>query len=565
MNMHEILTTKKVDAVIIGSGLAGLLLANELTVAGRRVLIATKAGLLDSNTRYAQGGLAAVLKDSVTDSRQAHLKDTIKSGAGLVDEAVAEEIINGGAALVQKLTELGVHFDKTAESVAKSGHSIDFSLHLEGGHSSPRVLHSKDTTGKTIAEGLAAALKAKAADERNLERPIILENAFALDLLYFQASPLAPRVVTGVLLLTDQGIVSVAASHVILATGGAGQIFSRTTNPSVATGDGIALAARAGAKLADLEFVQFHPTAFCKDGHPAFLISEAVRGQGAILVDDRNHRFAFDFHKDGELATRDTVAKAIHTTMMERNLSSVYLDMRPIGAEIETKFPNIVSTLRQLGVDPLKEVIPVCPAAHYYMGGIVADAKGQTSLQSLYALGECASTGLHGANRLASNSLLEAGVMALNLAKHISAQSFKTIPYKKNQVLAETWLAHCRPFAVPADRGALKDLMYRGAGLVRDARGLEKLQRQLDTISIYKTGIDRYERESANMLLVAKLIAKACSLRKETRGGHVRSDFASTESAFRHHITFSRGAWRTQSAVPAPFTSAEHAISLARP
>lgn len=556
--MPELHTTKKVDAVIIGSGLAGLLLAHELVAGGRRVLVATKGELLDSNTRYAQGGLAAVLKDSVTDSRQAHLQDTIKSGAGLVDVSVAEEIIKGGAELVQKLDELGVRFDKT-----EAGNP---SLHLEGGHSSPRVLHSKDTTGKTIAEGLAKSLREKAADEHNLERPVILENAFALDLLFYQASPLAPRVVTGVLLLTDSGIISVAASHIILATGGAGQIFTRTTNPSVATADGIALAARAGAKLADLEFVQFHPTAFCKDGSPAFLISEAVRGQGAILVDDRNHRFAFDFHTDGELATRDTVAKAIHRTMLDRNLPNVFLDLRPIGADIiENKFPNIVSTLRSLGVDPVHEVVPVCPAAHYYMGGIAADAKGQTSLQSLYAIGECASTGLHGANRLASNSLLEAGVMALNLAKHINCQPFKNIPYKKNAVLAETWLAHCKPFAAPAERDVLKNLMYRGAGLVRDAKGLEQLDKQLDSISIYKTGIDRYERESANMLLVAKLIAKACSLRKETLGSHVRSDFASTDSVKNlARITFERGAWRTKSVGFGLFTTMDRTVSAAR-
>ena len=554
------LHTIKVDAVIIGSGLAGLLLANELVEAGRRVLIATKGKLLDSNTRYAQGGLAAVLKDSVTDSRQAHLKDTIQSGAGLVDEAVAEQIINGGAELVQKLSALGVHFDKTDAGTP--------SLHLEGGHTSPRVLHSKDTTGKTIAEGLANALLAKAAKEEDLNRPIILENSFALDILHFQATPLAPRVATGVLLLTDEGVLSVAATYVVLATGGAGQVFTRTTNPSVATGDGIALAARAGAKLTDLEFIQFHPTAFCKEGQPAFLVSEAVRGQGAILIDDRGHRFAFDFHKDGELATRDTVAKAIHQTMAERNLDSVYLDMRPIGseAEIEAKFPNIVATLRKLGVDPIKEAVPVCPAAHYYMGGITADAKGQTSLVGLFALGECAATGLHGANRLASNSLLEAGVMALNLAKYINSQSFKAIPYKKNAKLTEAWFAHCRPFAVPADRTELQSLMYRRAGLVRDAEGLEKLEKQLDAISIYKTGIDRYERESANMLLVAKLIAKACALRKESRGGHVRSDFANpNNAAFLHHITFEKGAWRTQSAARAPFTSSERAVSLARP
>ncbi|HNB24086.1 MAG TPA: FAD-binding protein, partial [Candidatus Melainabacteria bacterium] len=433
-------------------------------------------------------------------------------------------------------------------------------------HSSPRVLHSQDTTGKTIAEGLASHLKAKAANERDVNRPIILEHSFALDILHFQATPLAPRVVTGVLILTDEGIVSVAATYVVLATGGAGQIYSRTTNPEVATGDGIALAARAGAKLADLEFVQFHPTAFCKEGQPAFLVSEAVRGQGAILVDDRGHRFAFDYHPDGELATRDTVAKAIHQTMMQRNLSSVYLDMRTVGAsdDLERKFPNIVDTLRKLGVDPVKELIPVCPAAHYYMGGIATDAKGQTSLVGLYALGECAATGLHGANRLASNSLLEAGVMAMKLARYINSQTFKAIPYKKNAKLTEAWFAHCRPFATPSDRRELQAIMYRGAGLVRDAQGLAKLESQLDDISIYRTGICRYERESANMLLVARLITKACLLRKETRGGHVRSDFpASDDSAFLHRITFEKGAWRTQSAFPLPFTSSERAVSLA--
>jgi len=552
----ELYTSEKVDVVIIGSGLAGLLLAHELVCAGRRILIATKGALMESNTRYAQGGLAAVLKDNVTDSQQAHLQDTLKSGAGLADQSVAEEIIKGGAQLVQKLTELGVSFDTTANGCP--------SLHLEGGHSRARVLHSKDTTGRRIAETLVNALKEKADDEDNLERPIILENASALDLLFHQASPLAPRVVTGVLLLTERGIVSVAASHVVLATGGAGQIFARTTNPSVATGDGIALSARAGAKLIDLEFVQFHPTAFFKDGYPAFLISEAVRGQGAILVDDRNHRFAFDFHEDGELATRDTVAKAIHRTMTDRNLPNVYLDLRPIGESLPEKFPHIVSTLKELGIDPTKDAVPVCPAAHYYMGGIAADTKGQTSLQSLYAIGECASTGLHGANRLASNSLLEAGVMALNLAKHINSQPFKSIPYKRNTILAETWLAHCKPFATPADRGALQNMMYRGAGLERDAKILKRLETLLESISISTSGIDRYERESANMLLVAKLIAKACALRKETRGGHVRSDYPSTDDTeFLTRIAFERGVWKRKRPGSFLFTTMDRSASVA--
>lgn len=531
------LTEIETDVVIIGSGIAGLLLAHELVEGGVSVVIATKDSLLDSNTRYAQGGVAAVIAEALGDSKEAHFQDTIKSGAGLANEKVVREIIDGGDGLIKKLIQLGVKFDRTENG--------QISMHLEGGHSQRRVLHSKDATGKTIAEQLAKVLRDSALDSGHSNKVVILENAFALDTIKSEENQAC-----GVLLSTERELVAVKANAVVLATGGIGQIFERTTNPLVATGDGIALAARAGAKLVDMEFVQFHPTAFFKEGYPAFLVSEAVRGQGAILVDETGHRFAFDFHKDGELATRDIVANAIHQTMTTRGIPNVFLDLRPIGiSQISEKFPNILATLAAAGIDATREPIPVCPAAHYFMGGVAADTTGRTSIEGLFAIGECASTGLHGANRLASNSLLEAGVMALNLAD-ILVREAKTQP-EHIQKHAKTYqqLIKSADCSVPnnGDKKHLQWLMYRGAGLVRNAKGLTELQSALAAITTYKTSFDRSDREAANMLLVSKLIAEACQRRRESRGSHLRSDFQATDDAHNlHRITFENGSWNAE-------------------
>ena len=327
------------------------------------------------------------------------------------------------------------------------------------------------------------------------------------------------------------------APHTVLATGGVGQLYQRTTNPAVATGDGIALAYRAGAKLADMEFVQFHPTALCKDGAPPFLISEAVRGAGAILVDHRGRRFVKRIHQDGELATRDIVARAIHTVMHDHGLSSVNLDLRPIGSEqIAAKFPTILKRCAEYGIDILKEPIPIAPAAHYFMGGIDADVDGNTSLPGLYAIGECACTGLHGANRLASNSLLEAGVTALRLADCLLSPRYPLATSRHAALSCDA----VTPYTVPDDLAHFRSQMYRHAGLVRSESGLAILLSQLQRR--VNCGTAPQDARTRNMLEVGRLIAQAALLRRESRGGHFREDYPTTDS-----VLFGRRLWLSKS------------------
>lgn len=567
--------TIETDVLVLGSGLAGLLAALELSRSGLRVVLACKGALSESNSSYAQGGVAAVLAGSL-DHPDAHLEDTVISGAGLCDKGVAREIIEAGAALINKLVELGVEFDRKAcGSLAAT---------REGGHSRARVVHRKDTTGRAITSALIAKLKEKAARGKTLT---ILENAFASELLVkdstvYGATLLAcadqagaekggvdrastnqagvdqagpdKAVVDKIAEEASTDTTKVIAAYTVLATGGIGQIFERTTNPLVATGDGIALAYRAGALLRDMEFVQFHPTALCLPGAPAFLISEAVRGEGAVLLDSKGHRFMPRFHKDAELATRDIVARAIHSIMIEQDLSAVGLDMRPIGKHLEERFPAIVAFCKSHGIDPTREPVPICPAAHYFMGGIVAEVSGRTTVERLYAIGECASTGLHGANRLASNSLLEAGVSGTAVAADIT-RNFK--PLSPAEIDTQDFDADCEPknLAVPADIAAVKTNMYRFAGLVRTGTGLKKLLARLhkeqagalmhheNTKGHPQTA---KEHEAANMLLVADLIATAALNRCESRGGHFRGDHPDSRESFRRHQVVSRAGWNWQ-------------------
>lgn len=552
--------TIETDVLVLGSGLAGLLAALELSRTGLRVVLACKGALSESNSSYAQGGVAAVLAGSL-DHPDAHLEDTVISGAGLCDKGVAREIIEAGAALITKLVELGVEFDRKAcGSLAAT---------REGGHSRARVVHRKDTTGRAITSALIAKLKEKAARGKTLT---ILEHAFASELLVKDGT------VYGATLLdcTDQAgadeagaggatidqitraattdTIKVIAAYTVLATGGIGQIFERTTNPLVATGDGIALAYRAGALLRDMEFVQFHPTALCLPGAPAFLISEAVRGEGAVLLDSKGHRFMPRFHKDAELATRDIVARAIHSIMIEQDLSAVALDMRPIGKHLEARFPAIVAFCKSHGIDPAREPVPICPAAHYFMGGIVAAVSGRTTVDRLYAIGECASTGLHGANRLASNSLLEAGVSGSAVAADIT-KNFK--PLSPAEINTQDFDADCEPknLAVPSDIATVKTNMYRFAGLVRTGTGLKKLLARLHKEQAgalmhheHPKGHPQTakEYEAANMLLVADLIATAALNRCESRGGHFRGDHPDSRESFRRHQVVSRAGWNWQ-------------------
>jgi L-aspartate oxidase len=521
--------------IVVGSGIAGLLLAIELADEGCRVVLVTKGRLEESNTAWAQGGLAAVTGLNAADSKEQHLADTIAAGDGLSDRVVAERIIADGAALVQRLAHHGVEFDPT-------------SLALEGGHRLARVLHSADATGRAIIDALISTVKKHKlirVMESCILQKILVENNRACGILVIdlgseqEPAPIDPESVaanatvsgsferrTGSLANSPRTFV-VEGRAVVLATGGLGQVYARTTNPGTATGDGIIAAYQAGAHLADLEFVQFHPTALHLPGAPAFLISEAARGAGAVLLNKEGDRFLHKYHPSAELATRDIVSRAIFTNMQEERTDHVWLDMRSIGEEKLLKlFPNIVARLRTFGIDPLTAPVPVSPAAHYFMGGILSDEAGRTTLDGLFAIGECASTGLHGANRLASNSLLEGGVMALKLARVLSNKFDRAGRRPLDVKLLGLKTAVTREKNVEKEkRGTSDDDMVRferfdGEQLRHDlltAAGLVRSEQSLITL------LNKYSESPSTMLSL--LIARSALLRNESRGAHWRQDY----------------------------------------
>jgi len=515
------------DVLIIGSGFAGLLAAIKLFEAGAHIVLASKTYLPESTTNYAQGGIAAATDKGSLAAIQLHLEDTLKAGAGLIDERAAQEIIAGGWQLIEILKEYGVAFDHLANGA--------FALAREGGHSTARVYHYQDTTGKSISHGLINKLKALQRAAKDRTKLQIHENKLVYSLF------MSNGVCWGAKFISNEPnesgsseekeITTVLAKHTILATGGIGQVYSRTTNPTVATGDGIALAYQVGAELIDMEFVQFHPTALhlgSEAGKPAFLISEAVRGAGAILLDHNDDRFMQRFHPSGELATRDIVARAIYQVMQETKQKCVFLDLRPIGKEaLEKKFPNILHKLKDYGIDALKQSVPVSPAAHYFMGGIKADCSGRTSIPFLYAIGECACTGLHGANRLASNSLLEAGVMAMKVAQLINEERRNNSRNKPSET--ETLLMPS--YTKPTHLLALRQCMAQSVGIIRNASSLEKaLDLCNDNLITNNYSVENIE--AANILLVARLIAASALRREESRGSHYRSDYPLSSSKF---------------------------------
>jgi L-aspartate oxidase len=478
------------EIVIVGSGIAGLTAA--LRASGRhRVTLVTKGPLLDGCTRYAQGGIAAALFPD--DSVEAHVADTLRAGAGLCDPAAVETLCSEGPARVRELLELGVPFDREHGALAR-GH--------EAAHSVRRVLHAGgDATGLAIHTSLIRALGVA---------PVrILEHAFLADLV------VGADHVQGVRVLTAAGAETLIADAVILATGGAGQLYRHTTNPACATGDGMAAAARAGARLRDLEFYQFHPTALAAPGSP--LISEAVRGEGARLLDADGRRFMPSAHPDAELAPRDVVARAIAEVMTRQDGAPVYLDARNVGGDrLAQRFPGLTRMLLGHGVDWSEELVPVTPAAHYAMGGIATDARGRTSIPGLYAVGEVACTRVHGANRLASNSLLEALVFAARAADDLDA--------------AGTWARS--PVLPPRDdrpdggtevaREEIQTVMWNGVGLYREREGLERTRRRLADWRARGTSIA--DRETANLLELARLVTSAALARTQSRGAHFRID-----------------------------------------
>ena len=497
--------TINADVIVIGSGIAGLTAALSARDKGLSVLLLTKDVLSTGSTSWAQGGIAAALGPG--DSPDQHFQDTLEAGAGLCDQESVRILVQEGPAAVRRLINLGATFDLDS--------SGNVALTREGGHRRDRIAHAGgDATGAEISRALVAKVLAD-------PKVRIFEHALVLDLLKDKNER-----VCGVTLHVMgkgkiDGVGAALARAVVLATGGLGAVFQQTTNPLVATGDGVALALRAGATVADLEFVQFHPTVLwvgpdSKGSQP--LISEAVRGEGAILRNINGEAFMSTIHPMKDLAPRDVVAHAVHEEIIKSGKPYVYLDGTKLGENVWLqRFPNILSSCRKIGIDPLVDMIPVVPAAHYASGGVVSDMTGKTDIPGLFAVGECANTGVHGANRLASNSLLEGLVVAERVANHLT-----DLP-EQSEPLIENTPTNLIDGKVRKD---ITETTTTGAGAVRNATGLNKTIDKLSEIAKKTTKLSSTQSwEATNLLTVSSFLSNAALRREESRGSHWRSDF----------------------------------------
>lgn len=508
------LPEQRVDVLIVGGGIAGLSAALRAPTK-TKIVIACKGLATESNTYFAQGGIAAAL--SRKDSVEQHGEDTIRAGAGLCDPASVRVLTSEGPPAVEWLIKLGVPFDRRRGELAFT---------REGAHSARRVLHAEgDATGRVMQTHLLEKLSIR-------PHAHLLPHHFLLDILMDRG-----RAVGG-LFLSSGGVLScIRARATILASGGFARLFRESTNPPTATGDGLAAAYRAGATLSDLEFVQFHPTTLYLAGAPRFLISEAVRGEGGLLRNGSGDRFMSGYHPDAELAPRDVVARAILKEMQRTGATSVFLDLRPLKKDLRARFPTIRGVLRAFGLDPARRPIPVRPAAHYTMGGVQTDLRGRTNIPGLYAVGEVASSGVHGANRLASNSLLE-GLVFGRRAMEAALEGPGQDPSKRR--LKEAARRSNGPEVDVEDvRISLRSLMSRQAGLERDAALLKEAGERIAFWERYT--LNRQFRDAAglelqNMLTLAKLLVKCALWRRESRGAHFRSDFPKLDNRrFKRH------------------------------
>jgi L-aspartate oxidase len=516
---HQLFT----DCLVIGAGIAGLRAAIE-AADNCNVIIVCKGSLKDSNTFKAQGGIASVLDK--TDTFESHIEDTLNTGCGICDESVVDLVVRQGPELIKQLLDWGTEFDTTDGHIAVT---------LEGGHSQGRVAHAHgDETGRIIVEALIKKVRQKP----NIR---IIEDFYTIDLLTNDDNDCL-----GIIGHDKQDPQIIWAANTILATGGAGQLYRETTNPQVATGDGLAMAYRAGVVLRDLEFVQFHPTTLYIAGASRALITETLRGEGAILLDNTGSAFMKDYHESAELAPRDIVSRAILSQMLKTESTHVYLDVRNFDKEHFTKrFPQISELCESFDIDVSKDLIPVRPSAHYMIGGVKADTSARTSIENLYACGEVASTGLHGANRLGSNSLLEGLVLGKTAGQFASQCKKEDVSLFKHPLIKYQIPHSDRTRLDTADvRNSLRALMWRNVGITRKAQPLKEAQEIIKFWQRYvmdKIFDSPLGWECQNMLTVCQLTAQSAEKRQESRGVHFRSDFPNTDDErFKRHIELVR-------------------------
>ena len=494
------------DYIVIGSGIAGLRAAIKLAESGARVTVLTKARTSESNTEYAQGGVAVVLSDD--DNAELHEEDTLYAGAGLCDEAAVKVLVSDGTTRIQELIQWGTEFDR-------DGGKLVFTQ--EAAHSRRRILHAHgDSTGKEIVRSLIARARLES-------RIVFMPHAATETLIVADGRVCGVRYLDPVLRAPRE----MFARAVILASGGAGQLYLHTTNPDVASGDGMAMAYLAGAEIADIEFVQFHPTVLNLENAPRFLLSEAMRGEGGILRNATGERFMFNYHELGELAPRDVVSRSIVTEMQRTGTRTVFLDMSAHTEKfLAERFPKIYETCAAYGLNIATDLLPISPAVHYFMGGVRTDLNGRTSLPGLYAAGEVACTGVHGANRLASNSLLEGLVFGARAGQAALDGSKSEVQSSKiENPQSEFRNSQTGEIAV-AVRKRVKRLMWERVGIRRDAESLKRALREFEQISQANLGA-----ASRNFVTVATLIARAALWREESRGGHFRTDFPKRDDA----------------------------------